>query len=382
MSRSCHTLVLATLLVVWLVSPSFAAQERGEPYKEAVLGFYAFQKKLQILRLDGTVERYELPMPLGRHIPEGGIDVSVWGKVVYVGRYSKRPRLEGRPKASLDDGRAPVYYAGFWSNQLEELDPEQLAVSPDGSKLAFVAAPKVRARRERAALFCMSLLTGKLVQVTSFKDVAARPKWSNRAEAVAFYLGTQRHLSADENEMGIYVVQTPLGEEPRVKQVAPPVQPSGLASAKQPPAWADNDTVIYFEGRYGEEVHGYAPKFVYRIKLGTMAPEKLAVGSRPVSDSAGRVVIFSGLPFGKGTYIVKDHEGPAKLFLPGKLEGRAISPSGRYLIAYCDDEERGPHLRIFRTEDATAVLVTETLGGHPRWIRIWKRTPRLFEDEK
>ena len=107
MKRYKHT--LSAILVSFLAFSitSFSEQHADVEYEEALLMVDVFHRKVTVQRLDGTTTPYDLPMPLARHIPSRGWDVTPWGKIVYAGAFTSWfKRAKGVRRISRDDGRA------------------------------------------------------------------------------------------------------------------------------------------------------------------------------------------------------------------------------------------------------------------------------------
>jgi len=377
--RRPSALILAMCLVgLCIQAYARQAQHDEDEYEEglAFLNLNRAVKRVTVVRLDGNTRTYELPMPLGRYTPDGGIDITPWGKMVYVGSYQSGPRKDRRP-VTTDDGSVNLLYTGFFCNALNDLIPFQISISPDGSKLALTAKPRGRESKTSPALFCLDLLNGRLVQITGFGDAARGPKWSNKGDKVAFYFGPdQPDMSEHEKLMGLYVVEQPFSGSRRLTELAPPVWFRGHATGSTPPAWAAHDQVIYFDWQHVKGPERGRPTYINRVDLKTKKIETLVRGSAPISDEMGLYVVFGGTGDQEGIFLADNHKQRPRLIAAGELYAPKISPTGKY-IYYCVQE--GNKRKVIETTTGKTVLqITLPRGaeGQGRWIRIWKG-PRL-----
>jgi len=361
-------LTLACALTAFCLTAR-AGERTDEEYEEALLCIRPHDRRVTLVRLDGTTSTHQLPMPLGRSsLEHSAIDVTPWGKLVYVGYYYEGRLGEAPVGARDDDGSVQILYTGFFSNALNKLAVLQISVSPDGTKLALTARDRAREADTLPALFCLDLLNGKLVQVTPFDEVVRGPKWSNKSDKVAFYFGTgQPKMSEHEKMMALYIVEEPFSPRRRLVELAPRMIPEGFGAGSTPPAWAAEDTVIYFQAMY----KGDRGRFMYRASLSRKKIERLGPGGRPVSNDTGTIVGYTGFPFGSGAFIVEDHDSPPSLFVAGKASSPVISHSGRYVCFYVQEEGKRAEMRIVQRQTAKVVCTFEPVGS-VNWIRVWK----------
>ena len=364
--------LVACILALALVPGAGHAQDEvRNRYEEAFLVVNRRERRVTVVHLDGTLESVRVPLPLERHIC--AYDVTPFGKMIYCAHYSRSdiPRIRQHVALSRDDDRAGVLYLGYWSNALRNLDPVQIDVSRDGTGLALTCRRKGTA--SRPVLLCLNLLTGKLVQLTDFGNVARSPKWSADSKKLAFLLGKDKHLSEDGNRFALCVSEDPLGESPETTQVAPPMEPDPSTPPFSRPAWAEGDNVVYFQGLYRSEIAGpgdYCPR-IYRTGLRTGRIEHVGKGHCPVSDALGQCVAYAGRPYGSGVYLVDKHDDDAKQVAKGRTSVPAISDSGKY-VCFVDEEDKDRRIRVVDRDSGNTVLLVENPGGVASWIRIWK----------
>lgn len=177
--------ILALAVLMWAVEgaqvPSCLAEAVTGEQEEALVTMDLQHNKVVVQHLDGRTRTYELPLPVGWYMPGEGraIDMTWSGKMAYFAWYSQMPaQSRERPiGVRLDDGSSTILYTGFVSNELNDLILDDIALSPDGMKLALTARKKEFDPKTRPALFCLDLGSGRLIGLTSFQHVARGPIW-------------------------------------------------------------------------------------------------------------------------------------------------------------------------------------------------------------
>lgn len=239
------------------------------------------------------------------------------------GRYAYTKSL----KSDSSEIRTHLTFGPSWNKpsiafpeNLQEIS--DISLSPDGTKLLFVAHPNLPARR--FDLYCKDLATETVDELISGGIVKA-PSWSPDGSKIAFYYGK----NTDILEKGGFALHVIDADGQNERKIAEPSKMTRFTPDRNiPPLWSLDSKNIFFEANY--EANRVSSQ-IYVVALDKASPIRLGAGICTSISADGKKIYFCD----GGLYVMNvdgtNHECLGFSEGPNRGTYPKLSPSGSLL---------------------------------------------------